>query len=776
MRRIASVFSKRSSRSEPTTSPDDPPKDDPSKPITPRRPVRHPTLPQLVSDSAKSCSSTSSASTTLPATPVDEVIPRRPTRKASWKSWLGRRNTPEAELENPPPIPPLPQSATSPAGEYSASLSDVDSLHCHASRMAAVNQARENLRVMTVNKLRPVVSVPPLIQAVDSGIVTYPRSCRLWGEAPKVETLRMSMLRKKLADRLASVHLSPADASLIVTLANRTSNSVKPIGSPLPNPSDISYPAPKSIAHSSQGLHRWIDRPCYEERVLLYLPDNASGGLTAHRVPGSHLGVPELDFSDSLQLLAGVTYDNPQPDQPTPPSQQPPHVPSPPASIFPSDASYFPHSPPTMPAIIPQSPDPVSPQPDPAKMPSTISAPKRGVRFAEDDKEDQIPLGYVLRIKQRREEKARFLQQEKVRRDKEDAERLKREERTRQEAEQLRFERDQERQRQAQIDEARRKQSWAEEVKATRFRRESARAGHPSSPAPSNTERSRSTSRDPSRRRSQPQNQSQSPHSTQRRAPEVSPSPPIPQHSSSSHSLAGSIRNSRPPSVYSSYTNSSEDIRSRDSGRFNKRNTIGVDPMMVQYPMWNGPPVPPMMPMMPMPHASPYMSHTPMGTPIPTFPSVPVFAPLDMPLLPPSAPFMMGQSSRRNSSSSLSSNSPSNRNLHHVSHGGNYEGGHSGNRSSNSNYSGHHRRPSNDSSFTSSRGDSPHSGSLTDLHERRPSAPRRLSSQIPPSSQQTRNHLSTLPRTQALPLNGYNRQSASPYFQHPGNRRQSTIA
>lgn len=41
---------------------------------------------------------------------------------------------------------------------------------------------------------------------------------------------------------------------------------------------------------------------------------------------------------------------------------------------------------------------------------------KRGVRFAEDEKEDVIPLGYVLRMKRKREEKAKFLRAEHDRR------------------------------------------------------------------------------------------------------------------------------------------------------------------------------------------------------------------------------------------------------------------------------------------------------------------------------------------------------------------------
>src|SRR6202022_3150997 len=72
------------------------------------------------------------------------------------------------------------------------------------------------------------------------------------------------------------------------------------------------------------------------------------------------------------------------------------------------------------PLRIEHSPSPLpllasDPLPESHSMPAIANA-KRGVRFAEDDKEDQIPLGYVLRIRKRREEKAKFLQEEKERR------------------------------------------------------------------------------------------------------------------------------------------------------------------------------------------------------------------------------------------------------------------------------------------------------------------------------------------------------------------------
>ena len=72
------------------------------------------------------------------------------------------------------------------------------------------------------------------------------------------------------------------------------------------------------------------------------------------------------------------------------------------------------------------------------------------MRFAEEEpdkdrdkeKDEGVPLGYVLRIKQKREEKARFLQAERERRKHEDERRKHEEERRRWEEERARWERE----------------------------------------------------------------------------------------------------------------------------------------------------------------------------------------------------------------------------------------------------------------------------------------------------------------------------------------------
>ncbi|KAF9055426.1 hypothetical protein BDZ89DRAFT_938136, partial [Hymenopellis radicata] len=116
---------------------------------------------------------------------------------------------------------------------------------------------------------------------------------------------------------------------------------------------------------------------------------------------------------------------------------------------------------------------PPSPPPSP---PQTV---KRGVRFAEDDKEDQIPIGYIMRVKKQREAKAKFLRQQKERR--QFAEEQARIEKERQVREEQRLQWEKERKawdmEKRAMDEERNKRLYAEEIAAARTRRETQKMG-----------------------------------------------------------------------------------------------------------------------------------------------------------------------------------------------------------------------------------------------------------------------------------------------------------
>src|SRR6266852_2727586 len=273
--------------------------------------------------------------------------------------------------------------------------------------------------------------------------------------------------------------------------------------------------------------------------------------------------------------------------------------------------------------------DPPMPPPPEAVTPALTSAlpsTRRGVRFAENvDKEDAVPLGYILRHRKRSEEKTLFLQRERERREHE-------EEKLRHEAERQQWEQEK-RQWQKErrtIEGTKRQKQFAEEIAAARVRRESQFA----IPSTQTKEQDRKTREAYSRPTYDPRKQTESPSQTRL---------PHSRNDSSSSSKQGSLHQSesagpmalRPASTYSVV---SEDVRTRVS-RNSKRGSIisessqrsAVSPIYT----YGWPSVPPMPQVLPIP----------VYPAVQTMPIMPQFS-LDMPLLPPTAPFMRQQYGR----------------------------------------------------------------------------------------------------------------------------------
>jgi hypothetical protein len=323
---------------------------------------------------------------------------------------------------------------------------------------------------------------------------------------------------------------------------------------------------------------------------------------------------------------------------------------------------YEPPSTPSSPALSTAAPN--SSQP-------VVSSSKRGVRFVEDDKEDQIPLGYVLRIKKKREEKARFLRDQQERRAFEVEKARMEQERLKRDQERAEWDKEKkawEREKRA-IEEEKKAKLYADEVAAARLRRESQRIGmgKTSTSAPPSMREIESSFKPDSRRYTRPLYDSQQPRrlasepnvqtSTKNPSPHSgstssSRPPSITGHSPTSGSQSSSIAHSRPPSTYSAHTSSMEDVRGAGASKKGRR------PSMASISSWR-----------------------PSGTDrvssygfIPSVPPVPVFA-MDMPLLPPTPPFMMHQYPRQrshhtgsaeSSASSLPQRAPGNHSLEHV--------------------------------------------------------------------------------------------------------------
>lgn len=292
------------------------------------------------------------------------------------------------------------------------------------------------------------------------------------------------------------------------------------------------------------------------------------------------------------------------------------------------------------------------PQPSPPLAQHPVVAPvKRAVRFAEDDAEDVIPL-HLLRQKQKREEKARFLRAEQRRRLMEQELERRRLEAEAMEKERRRIAKERERR---EIEQRR----YAEELAAARLRRESQRAGiipglktDSSSnlllPSPSTTslrETERNTPRELKRNSLMPHHTGSSSSIPRREASDSALSPSYPYSLETSSYLTGSGghspgnsnsghgHHSRPGSMYSS---SSEDGRASNKRHSMVSNnfTRSFTDRATSYPMWSG--------------GNSSLTNIP---PVPNIPFLPELM-NDFVLLPPSAPFMMHQYPRQSRNSS----------------------------------------------------------------------------------------------------------------------------
>lgn len=377
------------------------------------------------------------------------------------------------------------------------------------------------------------------------------------------------------------------------------------------------------------------------------------------------------------------------------------------------------------------------------------AVPKRGVRFADDDgKDDQIPLGYVLRIRKNKEQKAQFLREERERRERAAqpsmenrratappqegrvsrvvaprqlpsrplislneppklqqqqqqqpiSHVLREEERLRREAERIEMEKLRRSRELAKKQAEERHRAYTEELLATRARREASRAGRPLESASLGSrvpDHDHSASRDSMhaslRRSSTPQ----------KYTPELVFSPVSPYEgspSSSTPATPGSQYSfSRPPSLYSAHTASSEDVRGRDGRRASRRmSAVSDSPKGMSL----HPPYDPRVSFNPYAWTNvPPVAVTP---PVPQMPAIPMvngipFYGMDMPLLPPTAPFMMNQFGVR--PRSYTGSSPQHSPLQSsTSLSRNYssEGVNSSSRNSSPHSSGSHQRRSSD--------------------------------------------------------------------------------
>lgn len=350
--------------------------------------------------------------------------------------------------------------------------------------------------------------------------------------------------------------------------------------------------------------------------------------------------------------------------------------------------------------------------------PPSAASPKPAVRFAEADKDkEDIPLDYVMRIKQARDQKAKFLAAERARRQTapvrdtntrpsldtpqemradlrrvaEERRRLEEEkkrhevERRKQEEERRKLDRERaawERERKV-MEEERKQKLYAEEIAEARRRREGVRQGSVPKTSEGNVAWNGDREKERERRGSEARSAFTRPKyddlstSTRRQSEPASPyahsssspRPNVPAGSSPGSSRPPSITSasvrdsSRPPSMYSTPPSSASavDVRPRHDAKSSRRAscmsegsnlTAQHQQMMMQQAMptvypWGSP-----IPTMP-------MNMVPVPVPVQMMQmQMPMMPYMDMPLLPPTPPFMMQQYGQRGSGQRSHSSSP----------------------------------------------------------------------------------------------------------------------
>ncbi|VDC07302.1 unnamed protein product [Peniophora sp. CBMAI 1063] len=652
-----------------------------------------PALPVLDAHHSSSSSSTGSASL---QTPDDSHSDRHshPKGGLAWLHWAQ----------------PSPASSTSLGLGWPESVSpsrssravSEDDLSEHSSLDAELGPV-EYFAALTSQRLEQPFSAPPLLSCPDSPL--FPRSVNALSTVDSAPSLAADMHRARLLARLNKRDLSQADRVAFHAFGTRPAAKAVRRNKRRRVDEGARYDL-SQLTHASRGLRRWIDRPYFEERMALWQPDVATGNILQTAVKGSGFAVFALDVSPTLEFLAA---DVDAADTPTlTPSPSSSSAPATPASVsvpnFPVPDKYTPYkatpsplrqnantstssfmtlSPSaSAPAASPVSSSPSHAEPLPSSsststiMPSVVvlsptpepspsNTSKRGVRFTPSVKSvDAIPSDYAERMAKQKTEKARFLREEKERREHE-AERLRHdEERKRWEDERRAWEREKKA-----IEEDRRRKGYADELAAARARRESMNVlpTHRRDTAAALTETYTRPAYD-ERRQSFGSTHSPSTHSP----------------SSMRSPMPRSVSSSRAPSSVASGAVDERSARaSRRQSAVSESSLRGSTYGSFGYPVPPVPPVP-MMPAYGVPMAVPMLvpaqaqmmmgmgqMNLGMGMGVGMVPMM--GQEMAMPLLPPNAPFMM----HSNGSRSRSTSAPRNGSRERVSSGAsrNYSSG-----------------------------------------------------------------------------------------------------
>ena len=561
-----------------------------------------------------------------------------------WRSWIGAKRS--SQKLPPQPIVLVHHDI------------DEDSLSEEEDDEDEYDQSNIRTRIQNALAVNPLPN-SPFVHHPDQPI--FPRSTNNADTLKSQSSTRIAMFNSHLLARLNSGPLSPSELSTILPFASKSAPSL--IIHPILPFSDIARPTISShVASASLGIQRWITRPCFEDRFAVYTPTDTT---VQCRPVTSSMAIAALEYPEYLDVMADPEFDLSSPNSEKNVCDPPPvdtaamqshafppefsatsgilHIPfililDSHIIIFQVTPVHWRNSSTVVPSPLRIQHSPPSTKKDKPAVasPASKTTVKRIVRFAEEDDDDGIPL-HMVRMKKKREEKANFLRLEQLKRAMEEDEERKRQEQEALEKERRRLAKEKERR---EADKA----LYAETIAAARLRREGHRVG---TILPSNTTNSSTSSSSASLRNSERNKLTDSRRLSSK--PPFDPSLSIPRRDDSdpayyhhqSDSSPGSSRSpsvnhsnmspnhlSPPPSMYSTRTSSSEEVRQH---RSSKRNSVTPPAAAAAVGNTSSPY-----------HRPPIASYPTWSSSSQTLPQVRPFPDLghDMPLLPPTAPFM----------------------------------------------------------------------------------------------------------------------------------------
>ncbi|EED84681.1 predicted protein [Postia placenta Mad-698-R] len=175
--------------------------------------------------------------------------------------------------------------------------------------------AVEYARALAQNALLPPFAPPPTLHVPDAPL--FPRSCNLHSVLQSAPRYDGDALLPRLFHERILHHLGVpgADTRALAPFARRGKAPAARGPTLVLDDTAVPQQFARGVRRYSEGLLRWIERPCFEDRFAVYLPRDAAeqehgeDAVVCVRVSGTGLGVAELEYSEAVEALAGVFAD-----------------------------------------------------------------------------------------------------------------------------------------------------------------------------------------------------------------------------------------------------------------------------------------------------------------------------------------------------------------------------------------------------------------------------------------------------------------------------------